>query len=75
MIKKYLGWGGIAAWIFFKELNPKADLFSEENILVFVSGTFQGLGAAGAARFLVMGKFPKTKNLNDSFRGDTFTTG
>lgn len=39
---------------------------------VFASGPFQGLGVAGAARFLVMGKSPKTKNLNDSFCGGSF---
>jgi len=70
--KKYLGGRGIAARILFKELDPKVDPFSEENILVFSSGPLQGLGVAGAARFLVMGKSPKTKNLNDSFCGGRF---
>ena len=70
--KKYLGGRGIAARILFKELSPKVCPFSEENILVFASGPFQGLDVAGAARFLVMGKSPKTKNLNDSFCGGTF---
>lgn len=70
--KKYLGGRGIAARILLKELDPKVDPLSEENILVFASGPFQGLGVAGAARFLVMGKSPKTKNLNDSFCGGTF---
>ncbi len=70
--RKYLGGRGIAARILFKELDPKVDPFSEENILVFAGGPFQGLGVAGAARFLVMGKSPKTKNLNDSFCGGSF---
>lgn len=70
--KKYLGGRGIAARILLEELEPKVDPFSKENILVFASGPFQGLGIAGAARFLVMGKSPKTKNLNDSFCGGTF---
>jgi len=70
--KKHLGGRGIAARILLKELDPKVDPFSEENILVFASGPFQGLGIAGGARFLVMGKSPKTKNLNDSFCGGTF---
>ena len=55
-----------------EELDPKVDPFSEENILVFASGPFQGTGLAGVARFLVMGKSPKTKNLNDSFCGGAF---
>lgn len=70
--EKHLGGRGIAARILLKEIDPKIDLFSEENILVFASGPFQGLGVAGAARFLVMGKSPKTKNLNDSFCGGSF---
>lgn len=70
--RKYLGGRGIVARILFKELDPKVNPFSEENILVFASGPFQGLGVAGAARFLVMGKSPKTKNLNDSFCGGSF---
>ena len=70
--KKYLGGRGIAARILLKELNPKVDSFSEENILVFASGPFQGLGIAGGSRFLVMGKSPKTKSLNDSFCGGSF---
>jgi len=70
--KKYLGGRGIAARILLKELNPKVDPFSEENILVFAGGPFQGLGIVGSSRFLVMGKSPKTKNLNDSFCGGSF---
>ena len=69
---KYLGGRGIAARILFKELDPNVEPFSEENILVFATGPFQGLGIAGASRFLVMGKSPKTNNLNDSFCGGTF---
>jgi len=70
--KKYLGGRGIAAKILLKELDPKVDPLSEDNMLVFASGPFQGSGIAGAARFLVMGKSPKTKNLNDSFCGGSF---
>jgi len=70
--KKFLGGRGIAARILLKELDPKVDPLSEKNILVFASGPFQGLGIAGSARFLVMGKSPKTKNINDSFCGGSF---
>jgi len=70
--KKYLGGREIAARILLEELESKVDPFSKENILVFASGPFQGLGIVGAARFLVMGKSPKTKNLNDSFCGGKF---
>jgi len=69
---KYLGGRGIAARILLRELNAKVDPFSKDNILVFATGPFQGLGVAGGSRFLVMGKSPKTNNLNDSFCGGSF---
>jgi len=70
--QKFIGGRGIAARILLEELDPNVDPWSPENMLVFASGPFQGLGIAGAARFLVMGKSPKTKNINDSFCGGSF---
>jgi len=69
---KHLGGTGIAARILLKELDPKIDPLSEENILVFATGPLAGLGIAGSSRFLLMSKSPKTKTLNDSFCGGRF---
>jgi len=55
-----------------EELDPKIEPFSEENILVFSTGPFQGLGIAGGSKFLVMGKSPKTYNINGSYCGGNF---
>lgn len=69
---KHIGGRGIAARILLKELQPKIDPISEKNIIVFATGPFQGLGIAGAGRFLVMAKSPKTKTLNGSYCGGRF---
>jgi len=68
----HLGGTGIAARILLKELDPKINPLSEENILVFATGPLAGLGIAGSSRFLLMSKSPKTKTLNDSFCGGRF---
>ncbi len=70
--EKFIGGRGIAARILLQELNPHTNAFSPDNILVFATGPFQGLGIPGSARFLVMGMSPKTKNINDSFCGGRF---
>jgi len=70
--KKFIGGRGIAARILLKELESTAEAFSPENVLIFATGPFQGLGIAGGARFLVMAKSPKTKTISDSFCGGNF---
>ena len=70
--RKYLGGRGIAARILLQELSPNIDPLSPENIMILAGGPLQGLGIAGAARFLVMSKSPKTKTINDSFCGGSF---
>lgn len=69
---KHIGGRGIAARILLKELCPSVNALSGENIMVFATGPFQGLNIAGAARFLVMAKSPKTQNINCSYCGGSF---
>lgn len=69
---KYIGGRGIAARILLKELPAKVEALSEQNIMVFATGPFQGLNIAGASRFLVMAKSPKTKTMNGSYCGGSF---
>jgi aldehyde:ferredoxin oxidoreductase len=69
---KHLGGRGIAARILLNELPPKTDPFSEKNPMIFATGPFQGLNIAGASRFLVMAKSPKTRTLNGSYCGGGF---
>ena len=69
---KHIGGRGIAARILLKELPLGIDPFSEQNIIVFATGPFQGLNIAGASRFLVMAKSPKTWTINGSYCGGRF---
>ena len=69
---KHIGGRGIAARILLKELPPRIDPLSPQNILVFATGPFQGLNISGASRFLVMAKSPKTWTINGSYCGGRF---
>ena len=69
---KHIGGRGIAARILLKELPPRINPLSEENIIIFATGPFQGLNIAGAGRFLVMAKSPKTRTINGSYCGGSF---
>lgn len=69
---KHIGGRGIAARILLKELPSRINPFSEQNIIVFATGPFQGLNIAGAGRFLVMAKSPKTRTINGSYCGGSF---
>jgi aldehyde:ferredoxin oxidoreductase len=69
---RHVGGRGIAARILLAETAPKTTPLSEDNILVFATGPFQGLNLAGSARFLIMAKSPKTKVINESYCGGQF---
>ncbi len=67
--EKHIGGSGIAGRILLKELDPKTDPLSEDNILVLATGPFCGLGVAGSSRMVMMGKSPKNNSLNESYVG------
>lgn len=66
---KYLGGRGIGLRILLEELKGGEDPLGPGNILVFSTGPLQGTGLAGAGRYAVVSKSPKTKTLNDSYVG------
>jgi len=67
--EKYLGGRGIGLRILLEELNGSEAPLGPDNILVFSTGPLQGTGLAGAGRYAVISKSPKTKTLNDSYVG------
>jgi len=67
--KRYLGGRGIGLRILLEELGGSEEPLSPDNILVFSTGPLQGTGLAGAGRYAVISKSPKTKTLNDSYVG------
>ncbi len=70
--EKYLGGRGIAARILAEEMEANVDPLSPNNIMVFATGPFQGLGIPGAGRHLLMSKSPKTEAVNGSYVGGFF---
>lgn len=75
-MEKHLGGRGIGARILLEELKAKdlkgLDPLGLENILVFATGPFQGLGIAGGGRHVVLGISPKTRAVADSYAGGFF---
>lgn len=75
-MEKHLGGRGIGARILLEELKAKdlkgLDPLGPENILVFATGPFQGLGIAGGGRHVVLGISPKTRAVADSYAGGFF---
>ncbi len=67
--KLYVGGRGIAARILLEELSGKENPLSEDNILVFGTGPFQGTGVLGAGRHIVISLSPKTGSVAGSYVG------
>ncbi|TSA49975.1 aldehyde ferredoxin oxidoreductase [archaeon] len=70
--QKYLGGRGIGLRILLEEMNGDEDPLEEDNIIVFSVGPLQGTGVAGAGRYAVISKSPKTGSLNDTYAGGFF---
>ncbi len=68
----HLGGRGIAVRILLSELAAGADPLGPENLLVIASGPFQGTRIAGAGRYGIFGKSPKTRSVNESYAGGSF---
>ncbi|MCF6466199.1 aldehyde ferredoxin oxidoreductase family protein [Clostridium sp. Cult2] len=68
----YPGGSALGTYILLKELKPKVDSLSPENILVFSVSPFTGLPIAGANRITVTTKSPLTDGIGDSQAGGFF---
>ncbi len=71
-MEKHLGGRGIGTRILLSELKGGEDPLGPENIVVFGTGPLQGMRAAGASKYLVMSKSPKTGTINESYAGGYF---
>jgi len=56
--RRYLGGAGILSYYLLKELKPRVDALSPENILVFAPGPVTGTAMPGASRLCVGAKSP-----------------
>jgi aldehyde:ferredoxin oxidoreductase len=66
---RYLGGGTLALYYLLKELKPKTDPLSSENILVFSGSVISGTPAAGLSRFSVAAKSPLTNAFGEAEAG------
>ena len=72
LAKKYLGGRGLATKIFYDEVGPKVDPFSEENKLIFSTGLLTGTTAPTGGRYMVVTKGPLTGTIASSNSGGFF---
>lgn len=66
---RYLGGGTLALYYLLKELKPRTDPLSSENILIFSGSVISGTPAAGLSRFSVAAKSPLTGAFGEAEAG------
>ena len=72
--KDYIGGRGLGIYYLNRELDPKCDPLSSENLLVMATGPLTGTGAPTGARYMVMTKSPLTGAITCSNSGGMFPT-
>ena len=70
--KDYIGGRGLGIYYMLKEMKPKTDPFSEDNLLIMAVGPLTGSNAATGARYMVMTKSPLTGGITCSNAGGLF---
>lgn len=70
--KNYIGGRGLGIYYLNKELDPKVDPLSPENMLIMATGPLTGTSTPTAARYMVMTKGPLTGALTCSNSGGQF---
>lgn len=69
---KFVGGRGYSAKLLFDRLKPGVDPFSEENLLIFMTGPLTGTRAPTSGRFAVSSKSPLTNTIFDSQCGGSW---
>ncbi len=72
LAKKYLGGRGLATRIFYDEVGPSVDPFSEKNKILFATGLLTGTTAPTGGRYMVVTKGPLTGTIASSNSGGFF---
>lgn len=70
--RRYLGGAGVASYYLLKEMKPRVDALSPENILVFAPGPVTGTNMPGASRLCVGAKSPLSGGIAKSESGGHF---
>ena len=71
--RDYLGGAGVAARLFFENVDPGVDPLSPDNPLYIMSGPLAGSNIPGSSRFAVCAKSPLTGIWGDSTCGGNFS--
>jgi len=72
--KDYIGGRGLGIYYLNREVAPKCDPLSRENLLIMATGPLTGTGAPTGARYMVMTKSPLTGAVTCSNSGGMFPT-
>lgn len=67
--RRHLGGGSVGAYYLLKELKPKIDPLSPDNIIVFAPSVITGAPIPGLSRFSVVSKSPLTGGIGESEAG------
>ncbi|MGI5834870.1 MAG: aldehyde ferredoxin oxidoreductase family protein [Chloroflexota bacterium] len=67
--RRYLGGGALATYYLLKEMPPKCDPLSPDNVLVFAAGLLTGAPASGMVRYTVAAKSPLTDGFGEAEAG------
>ncbi len=70
--RDYIGGRGLGVYYLNKELDPRADPFSPENLLIMATGPLTGTKTPTGARYMVMTKSPLTGSITCSNSGGMF---
>ncbi|MFC1654277.1 aldehyde ferredoxin oxidoreductase family protein [Myxococcota bacterium] len=70
--KDYIGGAGVAARLFFENVDPGVDPLSPDNPLYIITGPLAGSNIPGTSRFAVCAKSPLTGIWGDSTCGGNF---
>jgi len=70
--RKYIGGAGYAARLLYDRIEPSADPFAPENLIVFIAGPMVGTGFPGATKWTVCARSPLTYAWGESSASGSF---
>jgi len=70
--REFIGGRGLGIYYLLKEMDPKCDAYSPDNLLMMATGPLTGTKAPTGARYMVMPKSPLTGAITCSNAGGHF---
>jgi aldehyde:ferredoxin oxidoreductase len=69
ILRRYLGGGGLAAYLLLRDMPPGVDPLGPDNVLVFTTSIINGLSLSGTNRYTAAAKSPLTGGYGESEAG------